>query len=366
MCNGSIVKLAMPEKPEYILYDDPLKYYNAMLDDIFAAKEYIFLETYRFNNDTIGIRFRDALTRQSKKGVKVMLLMDSWGTSLPSTFFKEIIEHNGEVRYFRKLRVVWKFFTRNHQRNHRKLLVIDDKVTYLGSANLTDYSLNWRESILRIQSDMTIVFKKIFLKHFEFFNKYTFEKKVQIRRIIHGDFEIVQDVPSLTKQKIRRRYIELIKAAKRKIIIETPYFLPSYSLRKAINDAAQRGVDVNVILPKNSDVGLIDVLRNRYLGPLHRNGVHILFYIPHNLHAKMLLIDDEIFSIGSPNFDYRSFRFQHEIVIIGTEQSITDQVKDHIDETVRNSEPFNYEDWVNRSSIQRFFEWLMLPFRHLL
>ncbi|MEZ5084193.1 MAG: phosphatidylserine/phosphatidylglycerophosphate/cardiolipin synthase family protein [Bacteroidales bacterium] len=337
-----------------------------MLDDILAAKEYIFLETYRFNNDTIGIRFRDALSRKSMQGVKVMLLMDSWGTSLPSTFFKVIIENNGEVRYFKKLKLVWKFFTRNHQRNHRKLLVIDDKVTYLGSANLTDYSLNWRESILRIQSDMTTVFKKVFLKHFELFNKYTFEKKVQIRRIIHNNFEIVQDVPSLTKQKIRRRYIELIKAAKRKIIIETPYFLPSYLFRKAITEAAQIGVDVTVILPKNSDVGLIDVLRNRYLGPLHRNGVNILFYMPHNLHAKMLLIDDEIFSLGSPNFDYRSFRYQHEIVLIGTDILITEQVQHHIEETKRHSEPFNYDEWENRSTIQRFFEWLILPFRHLL
>ncbi|MCD4694970.1 MAG: hypothetical protein K8S16_01920 [Bacteroidales bacterium] len=211
-----------------------------------------------------------------------------------------------------------------------KLIMIDDKITYVGSANLTDYSLNWRESILRIQTDISSVFKNIFLKHFEIYNKYSFEKRIQIRKVLHGNFEIVQDVPSLTKQRIRRRYIELIKSANSKVVIETPYFLPSFFLRKALTDAAGRGVDVQVIMPKNSDVDLIDVLRNRYLVPLFTHGVNLLFYMPHNLHAKMLLVDNEVFSIGSPNFDYRSFRFQHEIVLIGKEEMVTQQVKHHI------------------------------------
>jgi cardiolipin synthase len=119
-------------------------------------------------------------------------------------------------------------------------------------------------------------------------------------------------------------------------------------------------------MPLNSDVGLVDLLRNRFLGPLHKSGVKLLFYVPHNLHAKLMLVDRELFSIGSPNFDYRSFRFQHEIVLVGKEQKITDQVIEHIEETIRNSEPFNYELWQNRSKIQKFFEWLLLPFRHLL
>lgn len=348
------------------LFDDPLRYYNAMLDDIGKAKNFIYLETYRFNNDSIGVKFRDALTNKSKEGVEIKLLMDSWGTSLPKTFFQEITQNGGEVRYFQKLRIVWDFFSRNHRRNHRKLIVIDDEITYMGSANLTDYSLNWRESILRIQSDLTPVFKRAFLQHFELFNKYTFESKIQVRRIFHKSFEIIRDIPSLTKQKIRKRYIELIKNAKSEVIIETPYFLPSYYFRKALSEATQRGVNVKVIMPKNSDVGLVDVLRNRFLGPLYKNGIELLFYMPHNLHAKMMLVDKKIFSIGSPNFDYRSFRFQHEIVILGEDQRVIDQVIDHINETIRSSEGFDYEMWKNRSMIQKFFEWLILPFRHLL
>lgn len=337
-----------------------------MLDDINQARHYIYLETYRFNNDSIGKKFRDALTRKSREGVEVKLLMDSWGTSLPGTFFSEIQKNGGEIRYFHKLKFVWDFFSRNHMRNHRKLIVIDDEIAYLGSANLTDYSLNWRESILRISSDLASVFKKAFLQHFELFNKYTFEARIQVRRIKHGDFEIIRDIPSLTKQKIRRRFIELIKNAEREVIIETPYFLPSRFIRKAMMDAAKRGVEIKVIMPKNSDVGLVDILRNRYLGILHRSGIKLHFYMPYNLHAKLMLVDRTIFSIGSPNFDYRSFRFQHEIVILGQEESVIRQVVAHIDETLENSQDFDFAAWENRSKIQRMVEWIIMPFRQLL
>ncbi len=353
-------------KPAYTFFDDPIKFYNVMLSDIEKAKHYIYLETYRFNNDSIGVKFKDALTRKSKEGVKIKLLMDSWGTSLPSSFFAELRENGGEARYFLKVKFFWDFFTRNHRRNHRKLLIIDDVITYIGSANLTDYSLNWRESILRVQSDIAKSFKQVFEDHYELYNKYVFDKRIRIRKITHEGFDIIRDVPSITKQRIRASFIQLIKLARHKIVIETPYFLPSFFVRKALTDAAKRGVEVKIIMPKHSDVGLIDLLRNRYLGTLHKNGIKQFFYTPHNLHAKILMVDGEVFAIGSPNFDYRSFRFQHEIVLIGIQSSVSEQLEVHIKETIENSIEFDYEIWKKRSAMQKFFEWILLPFRHLL
>lgn len=352
---------------EYKLFNDPMKFYNAMLNDIERAKDYIYLETYRFNNDSIGIKFRDALTKKSKEGVKVKLLVDSWGTSLPSHFFKDLLESgNGEVRYFLKLKLFWDFFTKNHRRNHRKILIIDDMLSYIGSANLTDYSLNWRESVLRLKSGIALPLKRAFIKHFEIYNKYVFEKIAKDKKLGFGSFEIVRDVPSLTRQRIRKRYLELLRSAKKSVVIETPYFLPSSMVRKALRDAAERGVNVKIVMPKHSDVGLIDILRSRYLGFLHESGVDLRFYIPYNLHAKLMLVDDEIFALGSPNFDYRSFRYQHEIVLIGKEKSIISQMQEHVNGTLAASEGFNYEKWLHRSKFQRIGEWAIMPFRHLL
>ncbi len=352
---------------DYVFFDDPLDYFTAMLRDIDRAEKYIFIQTYRFNNDSIGIKFRDALVKKSREGVEIKLLLDSWGTSLPGNFFADVEKNHGEVRHFKKIRFFWDFFTKNHRRNHRKLLLIADTISYIGSWNFTEYSLNWRESVLRANTALTLSFKKIFLGDFrQYYNRYVFEKGNLTRKAKFGSFEIITDEPSMIRQSIRKKFIELVRSANKEIIIQTPYFLPGYVMRKALINAAKLDIDVKVIIPKHSDVGLIDLLRNRYTGFLHRNKVKILYYLPNNLHAKVLMIDRQVFSIGSPNFDYRSFRFQHELILTGDENSIVRQINNHIDETMRNCENFDYEKWLRRPKITKFFEWLLLPFRHLL
>jgi len=349
---------------KYNLYDDPFRFYNAMLSDIESARNLIFLETYRFNNDLIGVKFRDVLEKKSREGVEIKILMDSWGTSLPSNFFSEIVKNGGEIRYFKKIKFFWDFFTKNHRRNHRKLLLIDDTVAYIGSANITNYSLNWKESMLRMEDDTAKYLRKVFLEDFGLYNKYVFEKPSYTRTIKHNGFEIIRDVPSMTRQRIRKKYVRLVKEANHEIIVETPYFLPGFVMRKAMSDASKRGVDVKILIPKHSDVGMIDLLRSRFIGQLHKNGISFFYYLPHNLHAKLLLIDKETFSIGSPNFDYRSFRFQHEICIVGENKEICKQIDAHATETLNNCEGFDYEKWSRRPLLQKFFEWLLLPLRH--
>ncbi len=353
---------------QYQLIDDTFKLYNLMLTDIAQAKDYILLVTYMFANDHMGKRFRDALTKKAKEGVKVRILIDSWGKGpISEDFFTELIQHNGELKFFEKIKINSDLFTRGHRRDHRKILVIDDAVSYLGSANITGYNLNWRELSLRMEGDMALALKKVFMETYEAFNPYIISNKLNFTRTIyHDNFEIIRDVPSLPLQRIRKKYVQMIRQAKESVVIETPYFLPGYNLRKALTDSSKRNVEVKIIMPRNSDVKMLDILRNKYLGLLHKNNVKIYFYGPYNLHAKMLMIDNSLFSISSANFDYRSFRFQYEIALIGDEQAIIDQLQAHVEETLRSSEAFNYETWEKRSWIEKFFEWLLTPFRHLL
>ncbi len=132
------------------LFDNPVLFNQAMLDDIAAAKESVFLEMYKFGHDGNGERFRDLLVKKCAEGLQVKLLLDSWGTPPNPAFFGEISKNGGEVRYFKKIRFFLDFFTKNHRRNHRKLLIIDDRITYIGSANITSYSMNWRELVLKL------------------------------------------------------------------------------------------------------------------------------------------------------------------------------------------------------------------------
>lgn len=110
----------------------------------------------------------------------------------------------------------------------------------------------------------------------------------------------------------------------------------------------------------------MDILRNKYLGPLAKKGINFLFFEPNNLHAKIFLADKKIFGIGSSNFDYRSFRYMFEIMLFGDQMEVAKQVTRHVEETRKSTVPFVYEQWKNRPPIEKFFEWLLLPFRHLL
>ncbi|NOU45805.1 MAG: phosphatidylserine/phosphatidylglycerophosphate/cardiolipin synthase family protein [Bacteroidales bacterium] len=351
----------------YHLFADPIWYYNAMIHDIESAVSYVYIETYRIGNDVIGTRIKDALIKKAKLGVEVKVLIDFWGSSgVSNNFFDDLKMHGGQVRFFEKIKYNTDIFTRGHRRNHRKMVLIDDQISYIGSFNLTEYNLNWRESVLRIKGDLALTLKKVFNLDYKIYNKYVLIKTNYLRMLRHGQFEIVRDMPSITKQRIMRRYIQMIRKAKKSIIVVTPYFLPGYMLRKALMDAVHRGVNVQVIIPRRSDVGLVDILRNKYMGALHLAGIQFSMYFPHNLHAKLLLIDSTHFSIGSPNFDYRSFRYMYEVVILGHQKEIAVQVLNHIQTTMENTEPFDYELWKRRPLINKFFEWLLLPFRHLL
>jgi cardiolipin synthase len=256
---------------EFTVISDPLKFYNLMLNDIVRSKKYIYLETYKFANDYIGIKFRDALTRKAHEGLKVKVMIDSWGGgAVNESFFEEMIRYGGEVIFFEKIKFNTDIFTRGHRRDHRKIVVIDDEVFYMGSMNITGYNLNWRELVLRGYGEMAVMFRKVFLQNFRVVNPYYIKNKLSYSRTLkHADFELVRDVPSIPIQRIKKKYVQLIKKAESKVVIETPYFLPGFMLRKAMMDAARRGVDVTVIMPKHSDVRMIDILRNKYFGLLY-------------------------------------------------------------------------------------------------
>ncbi len=348
----------------YQLYDKPVEFQAAMLLDIENAQHFIYLETYKYANDKIGGAFRDALTRRAKQGVKVKVLIDSWGAYVNELFFAELIQYGGEVRFFKKITYSFDFFTKNHRRNHHKVMVIDNIISYIGSANITGYSMEWRETVLRMQGTISDVFRKTFLDSFKIYQKYIFNKFAYKKIIVHGEFEVVQDLPSIYRQQVKNKCEHLIRKAKKEIIIETPYFLPGYMMRKALVDASARGVKVKVVMPWHSDVRAVDLLSGKYLMFFYKHQIETVFYTPNNLHAKALLIDNDVFALGSPNFDYRSFRYQHEIMLFGHHKGIIAQVRQHIDETLRHCIPFDHEAWMRRPKFERILGWALIPFRH--
>jgi cardiolipin synthase len=342
------------------IYSNPQKLYLQMIADIKNAKKYVYLETYIYDNDKTGRKFRDILIKKAKQGVEIKVLMDHWGSKVDKEFFKKLIEAGGKVRFFREFRYVVRVFTKNHERNHRKLLVVDDKISYIGSANITSHCLNWRELVIRLESLIAVNFKWSFIKNWSHFRN--FRKRIA-DFIDYEGFELINEFPSSRFRLTERRYRELIRDAKDKIMIETPYFVPSVLIIKEFERAIKRGVKVQVLLPETADVQVLNYLRNRYLGWMYKKGIEIRYYQPKNLHSKLLIIDDRFFLLGSSNLDYRSFLYQYEINLLGKDKKIIKKLTEFYEDGLKHSRPFNYEKWQHRSSFTKMIELILERFK---
>jgi cardiolipin synthase len=351
--------------PEYQLFSTTEGWIDCLVQDIKQAKHYIYIETFKFNDDAAGEKVCDALIHQANKGLDIKIIVDSWGTR-HSALLVKMQKQGIAVRFFKKIVFSVNLFSKNHKRNHRKIIAIDNNISYIGSANFTEYSYKWRESMLRIQQcDLTETFKHIFLENFKIYKK-QIRKRKYYKTITLKNFKIIRETPSIIHQKSRNYFMKLIDHAKESIDIITPYFLAGQPIIDKLGKAVKRGVQVRLIIPKHSDVRSIDFLRDLFLGVLYKKGIKIEFFQKGNIHAKLMLIDRHIFSIGSTNFDYRSFRYMHEINLSGENSVINDLIAEYIEDTLTECEPFCYVKWIERPLHQKIIGILLYPVRKLI
>lgn len=353
---------------DFLVLSEPRKIYKKMIEDIKNAKKSIYLETYIYSNDKVGRKFREALIEKARQGVKVFLLIDALGagflrlrlhkilgieekedSAVNLKFFSELINLGGKVKFFKEIRYVLRMFSANHERNHRKLLIIDEKITHISSINITEECLDWRELTLRFEGPITEHFLDSFRKDWK---PHHIGKR--INSFFHKGFEIIMDIPGGIERATENRYSELINGAKKEILIEGPYLVPSIPLRRALSNAVRRGVNVRLLIPNRSDMEIMDVIRDRYLGYLYRAGIEIYYY-KKMLHSKLMIIDNSVFILGSSNLDYRSFRHNYEINLIGRNREIIESLRHFFIFGVKNSKRFNYPVWKNRSSFRKVY-----------
>ena len=355
----------MQETNFLALFRYPREWIEDLINEINNAKNWIYIEIYRFVNDPTGIRVRDALVEKAKENIKVYVLVDSFGAKSDTNFFKPLIEAGGQVRFFTPIPISLAIFSEAHRRNHRKIIVID-QISYLGSANISNYSLDWRDSIFKFDDpDLArrlVYFIKLYFKHYK---TYTFNQKKFHRIHNVNGMELIREIPSIWKQRIRKKLNWLLDNSQKSIKLATPYFLPMGSTIDALIEAAIRGVDTQIYLPFRSDVSSMDVLRNYYLGKLWRAGIRIFFYLPTNLHAKLLLLDNEQYMIGSCNYDYRSYLYMHEINMVAKDPVVVNELEKYFSELKQDSIEFDYDRWRERPVLDKIIEKILIPFRFL-
>jgi len=297
--------------------------YEHMLDAIAQAKHYILFQTYIIHSDDASIRFRDALVERAKEGVAVHLLYDGIGArTLSKRYIASLEEHGAIVKSFRSTKGFGRRFQINF-RNHRKILIVDGDIAFMGGLNIGDEYLgkdpkfgHWRDTHLQIKGTAVKCLQRTFLADWYWATKEVPEVSWTTRSLpaACGDQTafILATGPADPIQSCALFFITVINHAKARLWIASPYFVPSTSVLNALKLAALRGVDVRIILPNNPDQLLVYWCSFSYYEELRQVGIQVYRYQPGFMHQKIILCDRDIAGVGTTNLDNRSFFLNFE------------------------------------------------------
>ena len=324
--------------------------FSAMFAAIAEAKENIQLEMYIFAPGPLGERFRDALTAAAARGVRVQVLVDALGSlSLPSTFWQPLISAGGDARQFNPFK-----FNRLSIRNHRKLLVCDDRVAFLGGFNIApEYdgdgvASGWCDVGLRVEGPVVLelrasfddMFHRAALQHRRFLRvrKTTANKVVsapQWQLLLSGPGRISNPFTKALRMDLRNaRDVQIIVA----------YFLPGRRLRRALAQVARSGGRVQLLLPGKSDIALSRLAAQSLYRRLLKAGVEIYEYQPQILHAKLFIIDGIVMA-GSSNLDPRSVSLNYELMLRLESSSVAAAAREIFARKLELSKRITGEEW---------------------
>jgi cardiolipin synthase len=322
----SIIRLAFENDLPAGLGYNQLKIYSSgrdkfadLFEDIKNAEDFIHANYYIINDDQLGDRFMQLLTKKAAEGVEVRLLYDRMGCRNLSryTIFK-LEDAGGEVVSFAP------FLLDMNYRNHRKNVVIDGQIGYLGGINIGDEYLgrssrfgDWRDTHLRLKGESVDSLQYRFLLDWNFAagNDLLREQKYFPEKEFKGDsaVQIVSSGPDSKEAEIKSLFLKMIYEAEKTIYIQTPYFIPDQSVLEALKLAAHSGVDVKIMIPDRGDHPFVYAANNSFIGELLDAGARCYRYTKGFLHSKTLCIDSRVLSIGTTNMDVRSFKLNFEI-----------------------------------------------------
>lgn len=310
---------------------DGEKAYPAMAAAISNARRDVRVLTYIWETDDAGTRFRDLLVTKAKQGIAVRILVDAVGSpKIRGEFIAPLLEAGAQVVTFLPVRFRPWSPTFNF-RNHRKLLVIDGEVAFTGGMNIGDvYERVWRDLAVEIRGPAVPQLDAVFQEDWFFATKEDLSKKSRggqakeprapapIVESLEGKSAcaVLASGPDLAENRIHDAFLLAISQARRRVLVTTPYFVPSTGLLATLRSVAQRGVEVKILVPQRNDVWLVGLASRSYYPSLLSQGVKIFEYGGEMLHTKALIIDDWLSVIGSANVDSRSFRLNFELACL--------------------------------------------------
>lgn len=353
-----------------------VEFFPSMLQAIDAAKESITFETYIYWSGEVGRKFTTALSKKAQAGVKVHLLIDFVGSSkIDKDFLEEMDRVGVEVVKYNAL--PWFSLSRVNNRTHRKILIVDGKIGFTGGAGVADQWLgnadspdHWRDTMYRFEGPVVGQMQAAFMDNW----------LTSRGELLHGDkyfppeekkgeqlAQVFKSSPREGSETARLMYLLSIASARKNIFMSNAYFVPDDLSVRTFVSAAKRGVKIKIIAPgKITDTKLVRSASRSRWGELLKAGVEFFEYQPTMFHCKVMVVDDLWSSVGSTNFDNRSFRLNDEVNLNVYDRGFAlEQVKD-FREDLKKSKQITYEAWKNRPMWEKFKDWMAGLLKHQL
>jgi cardiolipin synthase len=307
-----------------LLVDGPATF-ASILAGIDAAREFVLIQFYIVRDDELGREIRDHLIAKSRAGVRVYFLYDEVGSHQLPAAYGETLEAGGvQFRAFHSTRGSGNRFQLNF-RNHRKIVVVDGRVGWVGGHNVGDEYVGrdprapkWRDTHVRIEGPAALELQLSFVEDWRWATDETLDLAWEPHAAADGDATvlIVPSGPADRLETASLMFQQAIHTARTRIWIASPYFVPDEAVLAALHLARLRGVEVRVVIPDEPDSLLVAYSTWAFVGPLLESGVEFWRYEPGFLHEKVFLVDDLLAGVGTANFDNRSFRLNFEVTAL--------------------------------------------------
>jgi cardiolipin synthase A/B len=339
-------------------------FFPVLIDHLKSAEDYIMMEFYILKTDVIGRKILDILKEKAVSGVDVYLIYDHFGSDrhLDRAYMKDLRASGVKVGIFdpQKISILNSNF---NFRNHRKAIVIDGYIGFVGGMNLGDeYNHKspkfgfWRDTHLLVRGNGVTSIQNVFIKDWYYITGDVLSKPLdKTVEAFPGLFAVVESGPDFESGLIKDVYFKMITEAKRTIQIVTPYLIIEPEMMAAIKIAAKSGVVVQLLVPGKHDYAMVGFATRSYYEQLLSYGIEIYEYTDRFIHSKLLIIDETLASVGSVNFDPRSFRINFEVTALFMNEAVNELVRSFQEDILRSA-PIDFETWKKRSLFIRLIQ----------
>ena len=350
------------------IYTDGTTLYDDMIAAIDSAGTSILMETFIWKNDEVGQRFVEAFNAAAARGVDIHLIYDGFANlSIPASFYRQLDERIHVLRLPVVARRVWKGPLRHSGFNHSKILVIDDDVAFVGGFNIGSlYARHWRDTHLRSIGPGAWGLRQTVAQVWNDFHS----DSEQIAWVPPTEWEsqlrVAANLPIQLVYPIRAMYLDAFARARSRIWLTTPYFIPDQQLLRSLIDAAERGVDVRVMVPQESNHILGDWLSRGFFEQMINSKVTVLLYTASMIHSKVATVDGQWSTVGTANIDRLSLSFNYETNVEIIDSAFAAEMEKVFRADSEHCEELTSPRWRDRHPMARVAEVLLVPLRPFL